>query len=177
MKSVTSFRIQGLALAAVIFAIDQFVKHMLTIPVQLPSRGVIEITPFFDLRWTENRGVSMGFLTANSLEMQLILVALTGLIALVVLIWMFRERLKGDILALAMVLGGALGNITDRFRFGFVVDYADLHFGDWRPFLIFNIADAAITLGVLLLLARVVLMSKKGDKSDDANKGTRPEKI
>ncbi|MDP9415584.1 MAG: signal peptidase II, partial [Pseudomonadota bacterium] len=60
-------------------------------------------------------------------------------------------------IALAFVLGGALGNIVDRIRFGYVVDFADLHFGDWRPFLIFNVADAAITIGVLLLLVRALL--------------------
>jgi signal peptidase II len=57
-----------------------------------------------------------------------------------------------------MVLGGALGNIIDRIRLGYVVDYADLHFGDFRPFLVFNVADAAITIGVLLLLVRALLM-------------------
>ena len=62
---------------------------------------------------------------------------------------MWRERLRGDVLALSMVLGGALGNIVDRVRYGYVVDYADLHFGAFRPFYIFNLADAAITIGVL----------------------------
>ena len=57
-----------------------------------------------------------------------------------------------------MVLGGALGNIVDRVRLGYVVDYADLHFGEFRPFLVFNVADAAITIGVLLLLVRALLM-------------------
>jgi signal peptidase II len=59
------------------------------------------------------------------------------------------------------VLGGAIGNIIDRMRFGYVVDYADLHIGSWRPFLIFNLADAAITIGVLILLARALLLREK----------------
>ena len=74
---------------------------------------------------------------------------------------MWREKLRGDVLALSMVLGGALGNIVDRVRYGYVVDYADLHFGTFRPFLIFNIADAAITIGVLIILARSLLMREK----------------
>ena len=74
---------------------------------------------------------------------------------------MLRETARGDILALGLVLGGALGNITDRARFGHVVDYADLHFGTFRPFLIFNIADAAITIGVLIILARSLLSREK----------------
>ena len=60
-------------------------------------------------------------------------------------------------MGLSLVLGGALGNIVDRVRFGHVVDYADLHFGDFRPFLVFNVADAAITIGVLILLFRALL--------------------
>src|SRR3546814_2508944 len=67
---------------------------------------------------------------------------------------MWREKARGDVLALGLVLGGALGNILDRVRFGYVVDFADFHIGEWRPFLIFNLADAAITIGVLILLAR-----------------------
>ena len=59
------------------------------------------------------------------------------------------------------MLGGALGNILDRVRFGYVVDFADLHFGEWRPFLVFNVADAAITIGVLIVLARALLMRDK----------------
>ena len=60
-----------------------------------------------------------------------------------------------------MILGGALGNIIDRVRFGYVVDFADLHFGAFRPFMIFNVADACITIGVLLLVARALLLGEK----------------
>ena len=74
----------------------------------------------------------------------------------------------GDVLALALVLGGALGNILDRIRFGYVVDYADLHFGTFRPFLIFNLADAAITIGVLLILARSFLSRDKPKQTGDS---------
>jgi len=59
------------------------------------------------------------------------------------------------------VLGGALGNILDRIRLGYVVDYADLHFGEWSPFLVFNLADSAITIGVLVLLVRAILVRDK----------------
>jgi signal peptidase II len=59
-----------------------------------------------------------------------------------------------------MVLGGALGNILDRVRFGYVVDYADLHFGDFRPFLVFNVGDAAISIAVVILLLRAFLARK-----------------
>ena len=130
-------------------------------PLMLRELGVIELLPFFDLRWTENYGVSLGLFTAESDTGRWILIAITAAIAITVLVWMLREKAKGDILALGMVLGGALGNITDRARFGHVVDYADLHFGTFRPFLIFNIADAAITIGVLIILARILLSREK----------------
>jgi signal peptidase II len=74
---------------------------------------------------------------------------------------MLREPNKQDQVALGLVFGGALGNILDRVRFGYVVDFADLHFGAWRPFLVFNVADAAITIGVLILLVRALLVRDK----------------
>ena len=150
----SKFRLQGLMLASLIFIADQMVKYAMIGPLQLQSRGEIRIIPQFSLTWAENRGVSMGFLEAGSDTQRWMLVALTAGIALIVGVWMWREKLRGDVLALALVLGGAAGNIVDRIRYGYVVDYADLHFGDFRPFWIFNLADAAITIGVLILLAR-----------------------
>ena len=159
--SIAGRRIAGLALAALVYGLDQWVKWLVQAPLRLREVGAIELLPFFDLRWTENYGVSLGMLTATSSEMRWLLVAMTGLIALVVLVWMLRERLMADIAGLALVLGGALGNIQDRATKGFVIDYADLHFGTFRPFLIFNIADAAITIGVLIILARSLLSRDK----------------
>jgi signal peptidase II len=78
---------------------------------------------------------------------------------------MLRERKLGDILPLALVLGGALGNIKDRYDLGYVVDFLDLHFGEWRPFLVFNLADAAITIGVLIILARSLLIREKAPEN------------
>jgi signal peptidase II len=152
-------RALGLTLAALIFAFDQLTKYVVTYPLDLrnqPDRE-IHLFSFFDLRWVENRGVSMGFLTAGSDTARWLLVALTAAISAGVIYWMWREKRRDDTIALAFVLGGALGNIVDRIRYGFVVDFADLHFGEWRPFLIFNVADAAITIGVLLLLFRALL--------------------
>jgi signal peptidase II len=161
MNPTSKFRLQGIILASLIFIADQMVKYAMIGPLQLKSRSVIHIMQQFDLRWAENRGVSMGFLTADSDAQRWMLVALTGAIALGVLVWMWREEKRGDVLALAMILGGALGNIVDRARYGYVVDYADLHFGSFRPFQIFNLADACITIGVVILLARAFLMREK----------------
>jgi signal peptidase II len=160
-------RIIGLTAAALIFILDQATKWVVTGPLQLEQRGSMEIVDFFDLRFVPNYGVSMGFFTADTDAMRWLLVLLTGSIALFVAVWMWKEKRRDDALGLALVLGGAVGNILDRVRLGHVVDFADLHFGEWRPFLVFNVADAAITIGVLLLLVRALLMrDDKGKKKE-----------
>ncbi len=157
----------GLAFAGLVYALDQLVKWLMIGPLQLRELGAITVLPFFDLRWAENYGVSLGLFTAESEMGRWILVGVTAAIALIVLVWLLHERARGDIMALGLVLGGALGNITDRVRFGHVVDYADLHFGTFRPFLIFNVADAAITIGVLIILARSLLSREKPKTKPD----------
>ena len=154
-------RTLAFSLAAIIFAFDQLTKYIVTYPLQLQRRGSMQLLDFFDLRWVENRGVSMGFLTATSDFTRWLLVLFTAAIAGGVVYWIWQEKRRDDALALSLVLGGALGNIVDRIRYGYVVDFADLHFGAWRPFLIFNVADAAITIGVLLLLFRALLTRDK----------------
>ncbi len=154
-------RAYGYVLALLVFVFDQATKWVVTYPLDLQFRRQIELLPFFDLTWVENRGVSMGFLTASDEFMRWALVLITSAIALFVAVWLWREKRRDDAWGLALVLGGALGNILDRIRFGYVVDFMDLHFGDWRPFLVFNIADAAITIGVLLLLLRALLTRKE----------------
>ena len=172
--SVNARRLIGIALAAAIFLVDQRVKSLVMGPWRLPDVSHIEILPFFDLRFTQNFGVSLGMLTADSPEMRWGLVAMTALIATGVLIWLLREKVLGDILGLAMVLGGALGNIQDRATLGYVVDYADLHFGSFRPFLIFNIADAMISIGVVIILARTLLSREK--PAEEAREPGSPKK-
>src|SRR5688572_2354009 len=147
----------GFAVALVVFALDQLSKWAVTGPLTLESARQIYVLPFFNLTWTENYGISLGLLDAHTPTGQWLLVALTGAISLGVAWWLGREKARGDQLALGMVLGGALGNILDRLRFGYVVDFADLHFGSFRPFLVFNVADAAISIGVAILLLRAFL--------------------
>ncbi len=158
----TRNRIIGLVIAAIIFAADQASKYFVVSVLGLKDVGDhYALLPFFDFTRTNNYGVSLGMLQATSNEMRWLLVGVTALIALVVLVWMLREKRMGDILGLALILGGALGNIVDRYSHGYVIDFADFHIGDFRPFLIFNVADAAITIGVLIILARSFLVSDK----------------
>src|SRR5687768_9394064 len=146
--------------AFLVFVLDQATKWVVTYPLNLEGQPeqAIRITSFFNLKWVENTGVSLGLLSAGSAAGRWLLVALTAAIAAFVAGWLWREKRRDDSTALALILGGALGNILDRARFGYVVDFADLHFGEWRPFLVFNVGDAAITIGVLLLLVRALLM-------------------
>ncbi len=162
----TRNRIIGLAFAAFIAAIDQLIKWYVIVPLELRQVRRVDLLPFFDLTYVENRGISLGMLQATSMEMRWLLVGLTAVIAVVVLIWMMREKLLGDILGLSLILGGAIGNIYDRYVLGYVIDYADFHIGEFRPFLVFNVADAAITIGVVIILARSLFMRDNTETSD-----------
>lgn len=166
-KALRKYRITGMIIAFLIFAADQFTKYVIVYPLDLKNQRVLELLPFFDLRFVPNYGVSMGMLTASSDFQRWALVALTGLISLAVLIWMWRETAKWDIIALSLVLGGAMGNIIDRTIYGYVVDFLDLHIGDFRPFLIFNVADACISIGVVILLGRALLLREPTPEAND----------
>ena len=154
-------RVFGYGLALLVFAIDRGVKALLLGPVALDHVEAVPLLPIFALRYTQNFGVSLGLFTATSANMRLILIGVTTAIALGVAVWLMFERRRADVIGLSLVLGGSLGNIFDRVVYGFVIDYADFHIGQWRPFLIFNFADAAITCGVLILLARSLLSGEK----------------
>lgn len=159
----------GLVTAGIVFVLDQLSKWVVTGPLGIRALGdVREILPIFDLRFVPNVGVSLGLLPAEAAWMRWALVLLTAAIATGVAVWMTRERNRTEQAALGLVLGGAIGNILDRVRFGYVVDFADLHFGGYRPFLVFNVADAAITIGVVILLARALFV-RDATKSEKVN--------
>jgi signal peptidase II len=151
----------GFAVALVVFALDQLTKWVVTGSLALNRIGdQLVLLPVFNLTYTENQGISLGLLNATNPVGRWMLVAMTSAIAIAVAVWIGRERNRIDQAALGLVLGGALGNILDRVRFGYVVDFADLHFGTFRPFLVFNVGDAAISIGVVILLLRAFLTRK-----------------
>lgn len=159
--TIKKYRRNGLIIAFLIFITDQVTKNIVMHSIGLRAKGQIELLPFFNLTWAENYGVSMGMLTASSDFQRWALVALTAVIALAVAVWMWKEVAKWDIIALSMVLGGAMGNIIDRAMYGYVVDFLDLHINGFRPFLIFNVADASISIGVAILLIRALFFANK----------------
>ena len=152
----------GFGVALVVFAIDQLTKWLVTGPLGLNRIGdQLVLLPIFNLTYVENNGISLGLLNATNPAGRWMLVALTTAIAIGVAVWIGREENRTDRIALGMVLGGALGNILDRARHGYVVDFADLHFGTFRPFLVFNVGDAAISIAVVILLLRAFLTRKE----------------
>jgi len=163
-------------IAIAVFTVDFALKYLVTSVLDLDAflASSREITPFFALRFVANCGVSLGLLGEHSdtLWVRVGVVAVTVAIAIGVLAWLRRETHPADRTGLALVAGGAFGNIADRVipdgvlgkvtagavRYpGCVIDYADLHIGEWRPFLVFNVADAAIAIGVVLLIGRSLL--------------------
>ena len=162
-------RIFAYGFALMIFVADQITKAIVTGPLNLQAVQNIELLPFFDFTWVENRGISLGIAQAQNDIHRWILVAATGAIAIGVAWWIRKEEQRGDQLALAMILGGALGNIVDRSRYGYVVDFLDLHFGTFRPFYVFNVADAAISIGVVILLLRAFLIRERAPEGMNEN--------
>jgi len=157
----------GFAVALVVFALDQLAKWIITGPLHLNQLGdQLVLLPIFNLTYTQNEGISLGMLNATNPIGRWLLVAVTSAIAIGVAIWIGREKNRIDQASLGMVLGGALGNILDRTRFGYVVDFADLHFGTFRPFLVFNVGDAAISIAVVILLLRAFLTPKERAKGE-----------
>ena len=146
------------AVAVAVFLGEQISKWIVLGPLDLRNTQSVEVLPIFRLNYTENHGISLGLFQATSDTMRWVLVGATSLIAIGVAYWITREEKRWDQISLGLVLGGALGNILDRVRHGYVVDFADLHFGSFRPFFIFNVADAAISIGVVILLLRAILV-------------------
>jgi signal peptidase II len=141
---------QGLGLAALVAALDQLSKwiivaHVMNPPVQ------IEVTSFFNLVLAHNRGVSFGMFAAGSELGKWILVGLALMISGFLVRWLFQSSSPFSIIALGLILGGAVGNVIDRVLVGAVVDFLDFHaFGTHWP--AFNVADTTIFLGAAGLI-------------------------
>jgi signal peptidase II len=140
----------GLAVAAVVLVLDQLSKWWIRVVVMDPPRN-IAVTPFFNLVYARNTGVSFSMFRADSLIGQLILSAVALFIVAGLLIWMRRLARLWPVAALGLIVGGAIGNVVDRLRLGFVFDFLDFYWNGYH-FAAFNLADTAITVGVAMLL-------------------------
>ena len=146
----------GLAVAVLLLAADQASKWWILKVLRLPEvRHVrlLELGPFgLDLSMVWNRGVTFGLLSGDGPWNHLVLALLAAAIALVLLRWLARAETLAVAVALGAVIGGAVGNVLDRLRFGAVVDFVDAHAWGWHWY-VFNIADAGIVCGVAALIA------------------------
>ena len=146
----------GLPIAALLLVLDQFSKWWILEVARLPEGRHIPLLstgPFgLDLTMVWNRGVTFGLLSGDGPMNHLILALLAAVIAGLLLRWMARAETRPVAGALGAVVGGAVGNVIDRLRFGAVADFVDAHAWDWHWY-VFNLADAAIVCGVAVLLA------------------------
>jgi signal peptidase II len=136
-------------LAALTVLLDQASK--LALVDRLRETGAVVVTPFFNLALTWNRGVSFGILNDGVVNAW-VFFAFAVLFAVILAVWMVRTSSMPLRYGLALMIGGALGNAIDRLRWGAVADFLDVHALGWH-FWTFNLADAAITGGAILLVA------------------------
>jgi signal peptidase II len=139
-------------LAGLVVAFDQLSKFWIVHVAELPIHGQIPVLPpVFNLTLVWNVGVSFGFLRAENEVGRWGLVAVSAIVVAVRAVWARRVERPLQALALGLVMGGAIGNnLIDRARLGAVVDFLDFK-GLYFPW-VFNLADSAITVGVILLL-------------------------
>ena len=140
----------GAPLAALALILDQLTKWLARDNLWDPPIRV-EVLGFLDLVPVENRGISFGLLQSEGGLGVWLISAFALIVAAGLGFWLYRPRRKWPALALGLIIGGALGNVIDRLRLGWVIDFIDFHVNTWH-WPAFNIADAAITVGVGMLL-------------------------
>ncbi|MBX9749022.1 MAG: signal peptidase II [Roseococcus sp.] len=150
----------GLVFAALLLVADQVSKYLILEVVNLPhwrNIPLVELGPVgLDLTMVWNRGVTFGLFSGEGSWNHLILSALALVVAGFLLRWLARSETRLVTYALGAVIGGAIGNVIDRVRFGAVVDFVDVHAWGWHWY-VFNVADAAIVCGVLALVVDALI--------------------
>jgi len=147
------------ALAVAVIGLDQLSKFWILNVFDLPARGSVKVLPVFNLSMVWNRGVSFGMFRAEVDLARWGLAAFSLAVAVALVVWARKTERLLTAVALGLVIGGALGNLIDRVRFGAVVDFLDFS-GLYFPW-VFNVADSGITVGVILLLIDSVLPARK----------------
>lgn len=148
-------------IALFVIGVDQASKAWILYDIMNPP-SVIPLLPFLDIVLTWNKGVGFGLLQAHTLWGSLGLIVMALAISTILSIWIWRTTDKLLLVSLSLIIGGAIGNIIDRLRFGAVVDFIYVHvyiLGYHFP--AFNVADSAISVGVCLLLIESYVRKKK----------------
>lgn len=150
MRDVVMVKWLWLSLLAVI--LDQGSKLAIASSMQLYES--IQIMPFFKLTYVHNTGAAFSFLSEAGGWQRWFFAGLALAVSVVITVWLTRLKRHETLLAvaLALVLGGAVGNLIDRLAYGYVIDFLDVYYESWH-WPAFNVADSAITLGVILMLA------------------------
>lgn len=141
----------GLLLAAAVVVLDQASKAYIATLLDGTASSAIEVLPFFNLVAVWNYGVSFGMFNTGAATGAWILTGVALAIVAGLAIWLFRVKAPLVAAAIGIVIGGAIGNVIDRVRIGAVFDFADFHVAGWH-WPAFNVADSAITVGVIVLL-------------------------
>lgn len=139
-------------LSAVVVLADQISKW--AIVKWIPLYEKVPISGFINLTHQRNTGAAFSFLADASGWQRWFIVVLASCVSAVIVVWLWRIRREGPIIlaaGLSLVLGGAVGNLIDRLRLGYVTDFIQVWFGNW-PFPSFNVADSAISVGAALLI-------------------------
>lgn len=145
----------GILAALGALVLDQASKLWLLFVFDLPRRGAVQVTPFFDLVLAWNVGISFGWFQNDGWIAQTILTLVKAAAVVALAIWMAWSRTMLATIALGLIIGGAIGNAIDRFAYGAVVDFALFHVeiaGKTFNWYVFNLADVAIVAGVAALL-------------------------
>jgi signal peptidase II len=152
----------GLGCAAIVIAIDQLSKWLILTEVMKPPR-VIEITGFLNLVLLSNKGVSFGLFSSDAVWAQPALAGFAALVSILLVFWMRQAQHCFSAIFLGLVVGGALGNAIDRLLHEAVVDFLDFHVAGYH-WPVFNIADSAITIGVIFIIAEGLFADRKKTK-------------
>ncbi len=158
-----STALRWLTLSALVVALDQLAKALILGHYQLYERT--ELLPFFEIMRLHNRGAAFSFLASAGGWQRYVFTGLALGVAVGIVVWLARLRAREHWLlacALALVAGGAVGNVIDRLRFGYVIDFIHVYQPGVWDFPAFNLADSAITLGAALLLIDALLESRRG---------------
>lgn len=152
-------------IAAVIAIADQLTKW--AIIEWIPLYDKVPLNSFINLTHQKNPGAAFSFLADAGGWQRWFFVALSSVVSVVIAVWLWRIRRDGQTLlsaGLALVLGGAIGNLIDRILLGHVTDFIQVWFGSWA-FPSFNVADAGISVGAALLIIDALFFSGREDKS------------
>lgn len=149
----------GLIAALAVLVLDQILKLAVLDLLDFGQRAIV-VTPFFNLVLVWNEGVSFGMLDGLGATLPWLLAGIAIAVVLGLIVWLSRTEQWPSALALGLVIGGALGNVVDRVRYGAVVDFLDLHVAGYH-WPAFNLADAAICVGAVVLLADGLLAPRR----------------